>query len=162
MVVANWRTRLAPEVFTLPRLGTLNVHDALLPAYAGFAPLNWALINGETEVGVTAHMMNDELDAGDIVRQEAVPVGPKDTATDLFFDGTRLTELPGERHPDGAAHGSGCTHSSTLAARLALGDEPLAAARHARRVAAQAVADGLRDLGAGVGPVDVFGLARGR
>jgi hydroxymethylpyrimidine/phosphomethylpyrimidine kinase len=86
--------------------------------------------------------------------------GHRDSATDLFFDGTRLTELPGERHADGAAHGSGCTHSSTLAARLALGDEPLAAAREARAVAAQAVADGLRDLGKGAGPVDVFGLAR--
>lgn len=60
------------------------MHDSLLPKYAGFSPLIWALINGETEVGVTAHMMNDELDAGDIVRQEAVPVGPADTATDLF------------------------------------------------------------------------------
>jgi hydroxymethylpyrimidine/phosphomethylpyrimidine kinase len=88
--------------------------------------------------------------------------GHRDSATDLFFDGTTLTELPGERHPDGAAHGSGCTHSSTLAARLALGDAPLAAARRAREVAAQAVADGLRDLGQGAGPVDVFGLARAR
>jgi len=86
--------------------------------------------------------------------------GHRDAATDLFFDGATLTELPGERHPDGAAHGSGCTHSSTLAARLALGDEPLAAARHARAVAARAVADGLRELGGGAGPVDVFGLAR--
>jgi hydroxymethylpyrimidine/phosphomethylpyrimidine kinase len=88
--------------------------------------------------------------------------GHRDSATDLFFDGTTLTELPGERHPDGAAHGSGCTHSSTLAARLALGDAPLAAAQRAREVAAQAVADGLRDLGQGAGPVDVFGLARAR
>jgi hydroxymethylpyrimidine/phosphomethylpyrimidine kinase len=86
--------------------------------------------------------------------------GHRDTATDLFFDGATLTELPGERHPDGAAHGSGCTHSATLAARLALGDHPLAAARHARAVAAAAVADGLRGLGVGAGPVDVFGLAR--
>ncbi|HVL31708.1 MAG TPA: PfkB family carbohydrate kinase, partial [Solirubrobacteraceae bacterium] len=86
--------------------------------------------------------------------------GHREAAVDLFFDGGELVELPGERHPDGAAHGSGCTHSSTLAARLALGDEPLAAARQARRVAAQAVADGLRGLGAGAGPVDVFGLAR--
>ena len=85
--------------------------------------------------------------------------GHRDAATDLFFDGSVLTELPGARHPDGAAHGSGCTHSSTLAARLALGDEPLAAARHAREVAARAVEFGLRDLGAGPGPVDVFGLA---
>jgi hydroxymethylpyrimidine/phosphomethylpyrimidine kinase len=95
-------------------------------------------------------------------RYVVVTGGHRDAATDLFFDGTSLTELPGERHPDGAAHGSGCTHSSTLAARLALGDEPLAAARHARRVAAQAVADGLRERGEGAGPVDVFGLARDR
>ncbi len=88
--------------------------------------------------------------------------GHRDSATDLFYDGVELTELPGERHPDGAAHGSGCTHSSTLAARLALGDDPLVAARHARATAAAAVADGLRNLGAGAGPVDVFGLARAR
>lgn len=87
--------------------------------------------------------------------------GHRDAATDLFFDGETLTELPGARHPDGAAHGSGCTHSATLAARLALGDEPLQAARRAREVAARAVRDGLRGLGAGAGPVDVFGLARG-
>ncbi|MFJ3925221.1 methionyl-tRNA formyltransferase [Streptomyces sp. NPDC090022] len=84
IVANNWRTWLPPRVFGLPRHGTLNIHDALLPQYAGFSPLIWALINGETEVGVTAHMMNEELDAGDIVRQEAVPVGPRDTATDLF------------------------------------------------------------------------------
>jgi hydroxymethylpyrimidine/phosphomethylpyrimidine kinase len=85
--------------------------------------------------------------------------GHRDTATDLFFDGTTLTELAGERYPDGAAHGSGCTHSSTVAARLALGDEPLEAARRARDVAENAVKNGLRELGAGAGPVDVFGLA---
>jgi hydroxymethylpyrimidine/phosphomethylpyrimidine kinase len=88
--------------------------------------------------------------------------GSRDPMVDLFFDGEQLIEIAGVRHPDGAAHGSGCTHSATLAARLALGDEPLAAARHAREVAAAAVADGLRDLGAGAGPVDVFGLARQR
>jgi hydroxymethylpyrimidine/phosphomethylpyrimidine kinase len=86
--------------------------------------------------------------------------GHRDSATDLFYDGATLTELRGERHLDGAAHGSGCTHSSTLAARLALGDDPLSAARHARATAAAAVAHGLRDLGVGPGPVDVFGLAR--
>ncbi len=84
IVANNWRTWIPPRVFRLPRHGTLNVHDSLLPKYAGFSPLIWALINGESEVGVTAHLMNDELDAGDIVRQEAVPVGPSDTATDLF------------------------------------------------------------------------------
>ncbi|MER5276801.1 methionyl-tRNA formyltransferase [Streptomyces sp. NPDC002809] len=84
IVANNWRTWIPPRIFALPRRGTLNIHDSLLPKYAGFSPLIWALINGEQEVGVTAHMMNDELDAGDIVRQEAVPVGPADTATDLF------------------------------------------------------------------------------
>ncbi|MFH9296682.1 methionyl-tRNA formyltransferase [Streptomyces sp. NPDC017520] len=84
IVANNWRTWIPPRIFGLPRHGTLNVHDSLLPKYAGFSPLIWALINGESEVGVTAHLMDEELDAGDIVRQEAVAVGPTDTATDLF------------------------------------------------------------------------------
>jgi methionyl-tRNA formyltransferase len=84
IVAVNWRAWISPKVYGIPKYGTLNVHDALLPAYAGFAPLNWALINGEPEVGVTAHMMNEEFDAGDIVRQVAVPVGDRDTAADLF------------------------------------------------------------------------------
>ncbi|WP_151475973.1 methionyl-tRNA formyltransferase [Streptomyces albicerus] len=84
IVANNWRTVLPPEVFDLPPHGTLNIHDSLLPAYAGFSPLIWALINGEREVGVTAHRMNAELDAGDVLLQRAVPVGPADTVTDLF------------------------------------------------------------------------------
>ena len=84
MVACNWRTWIPPEVFTAPRLGTLNVHDSLLPRYAGFAPLNWAIINGETEVGVTAHVMDERLDRGDVVLQWTVPVGPRDTTTDMF------------------------------------------------------------------------------
>lgn len=84
IVATNWRTWIPPHIFGLPRHGTLNVHDSLLPAYAGFAPLNWALINGEKEVGVTTHMMDADLDCGDIVLQRAVPVGDEDTATDLF------------------------------------------------------------------------------
>lgn len=84
LVATNWRTWIPPQIFTLPRLGTLNVHDSLLPAYAGFSPLIWALLNDEKEVGVTAHMMDETLDAGDIVLQRAVPVGPRDTTADLF------------------------------------------------------------------------------
>jgi hydroxymethylpyrimidine/phosphomethylpyrimidine kinase len=84
--------------------------------------------------------------------------GHRDEATDVFFDGERLEQIPGERHATGAAHGSGCTHSSALAAFLARGAEPLEAARRAREVAAEAVRDGLSDLGAGPGPVDVLGI----
>lgn len=84
VVANNWRTWLPPELFDLPPHGTLNIHDSLLPAYAGFSPLIWALINGEDRVGVTAHRMTERLDAGDILVQRSVPVGPADTATDLF------------------------------------------------------------------------------
>jgi len=84
--------------------------------------------------------------------------GHREQAIDTFFDGERLVELPGERYPEGAAHGSGCTHSSALAAHLAVGLDPLEAARRAKQIASEAVRDGLRGLGAGAGPVDVFGL----
>jgi hydroxymethylpyrimidine/phosphomethylpyrimidine kinase len=84
--------------------------------------------------------------------------GHREQASDLFFDGERLVEIPGERYETDSAHGSGCTHSSTLAAQLALGLDPLEAARKAKEVASEAVRDGLRSVGEGPGPVDVFGL----
>src|SRR6187551_3220552 len=77
--------------------------------------------------------------------------GHRDEATDLFFDGERLVELPGERYEGGSAHGSGCTHSSALAAQLALGLDPLEAARAAKRIASEAVRDGLESIGRGAG-----------
>jgi hydroxymethylpyrimidine/phosphomethylpyrimidine kinase len=85
--------------------------------------------------------------------------GHSEELIDIFFDGERVVEIPGDRHPGGATHGSGCTHSAALAAFLARGAEPLEAARRARKVASEAVANGLRELGSGSGPVDVFGLA---
>ncbi|HEY8810725.1 MAG TPA: bifunctional hydroxymethylpyrimidine kinase/phosphomethylpyrimidine kinase [Solirubrobacterales bacterium] len=85
--------------------------------------------------------------------------GHSEELIDIFFDGERVVEIPGDRHPDGAAHGSGCTHSAALAAFLARGAAPLEAAKQARKVASEAVANGLRELGTGPGPVDVFGLA---
>lgn len=110
----------------------------------------------------------DDLPAEDLVRAvyalgpraAIVTGGHREEATDLLYDGERLVELAGERHPDGAAHGSGCTHSSTLAARLAHGDDVVAAARVARDIASAAVRDGLRELGAGAGPVNVLGLGQ--
>jgi hydroxymethylpyrimidine/phosphomethylpyrimidine kinase len=112
------------------------------------------------------------LDAGsgpEALARAILPLGPdavvvtgghREEATDLFFDGERVVEIPGERYPDGASHGSGCTHSSVLAAHLALGADPLDAARRAKEIAGEAVRDGLRGLGSGAGPVDVFGLVR--
>jgi hydroxymethylpyrimidine/phosphomethylpyrimidine kinase len=86
--------------------------------------------------------------------------GHTEDGADRFFDGTDLELIEGPRHPGGAAHGSGCTHSSALAARLALGDIPLEAARTARQIASEAVANSLRDLGSGAGPVDALGSVR--
>src|SRR5215204_6217157 len=88
--------------------------------------------------------------------------GHREEATDVLFDGDGIHLIPGERHPDGAAHGSGCTQSSALAAHLALGYSPLQAARAARAIAAEAVRDGLRGIGRGPGPVDVLGLTARR
>ncbi|MEE2059072.1 methionyl-tRNA formyltransferase [Rhodococcus artemisiae] len=84
IVANNWRTWLPKSIYSLPRLGTLNIHDSLLPHYAGFSPLVWALINGESHVGVTAHLMDEGLDTGPIIAQQSVPVGPRDRTVDLF------------------------------------------------------------------------------
>jgi hydroxymethylpyrimidine/phosphomethylpyrimidine kinase len=86
--------------------------------------------------------------------------GHRARAADLLLDSSDglAIGIEGVRHPDGAAHGSGCTHSSVLAAQLALGRSLLDAARTARALAGGAVAGGLRELGVGPGPVDVIGL----
>jgi hydroxymethylpyrimidine/phosphomethylpyrimidine kinase len=87
--------------------------------------------------------------------------GHREDATDWYFDGERLEPIRGERQPDGASHGSGCTHSSVLAAHLAQGLDPLEAARRAKAISEEAVRDGLRELGAGAGPVDVLRVGSG-
>ncbi|MFL5816155.1 MAG: bifunctional hydroxymethylpyrimidine kinase/phosphomethylpyrimidine kinase [Conexibacter sp.] len=84
--------------------------------------------------------------------------GHREQAVDVFYDGEVLVEITGERFADGAAHGSGCTHSSVLAAHLAHGFTPLEAARAAKARASAAVRDGLREIGQGPGPVDVLGI----
>jgi hydroxymethylpyrimidine/phosphomethylpyrimidine kinase len=84
--------------------------------------------------------------------------GHSEALVDLFYDGETVVEIPGERHPDGAAHGSGCTHSSALAAYLARGETPQGAARKAREIASEAVGAGLRGIGKGPGPVNALGL----
>ncbi len=110
--------------------------------------------------------MADGASQGDLARG-VLALGPRGVVVtgghgkdmvDLFCDGERMVEITGERHPDGAAHGSGCTHSSALAAFLARGEEPLEASRKARAIASAAVGAGLRDIGAGPGPVDALGI----
>jgi len=92
-------------------------------------------------------------------RAVIVTGGHADGTDLLLTGGGKPVEIPGELHPDGAAHGSGCTHSSSLAALLARGVPLRAAAVRARAAAAGAIARGLRDVGAGAGPVDAIGIA---
>jgi methionyl-tRNA formyltransferase len=76
--------RMMPrQVWSLPPLGTFNLHASLLPQYRGAAPINWAVINGETETGVTTFFLNDEIDTGKIILSEKVSIGPSDSAGDL-------------------------------------------------------------------------------
>ncbi|MCK6695087.1 MAG: methionyl-tRNA formyltransferase [Thermoanaerobaculia bacterium] len=76
--------RMLPEaVWNMPPLGTLNLHGSLLPKYRGAAPINWAIINGETETGVTTFLLRHEIDTGDILFQEKLPIGENDTAGEV-------------------------------------------------------------------------------
>jgi UDP-4-amino-4-deoxy-L-arabinose formyltransferase/UDP-glucuronic acid dehydrogenase (UDP-4-keto-hexauronic acid decarboxylating) len=79
-----YRSMLGKEILSIPRLCAMNLHGSLLPKYRGRAPVNWVLINGETETGVTLHVMTVKPDAGDIVAQAAVPIAFEDTARTLY------------------------------------------------------------------------------
>lgn len=83
--------RMLPEaVWRMPALGAFNLHGSLLPRYRGAAPINWAVINGDTETGVTTFFLNSEIDTGDLLFQERMPIGPDDTAGDVH---DRMMEL---------------------------------------------------------------------
>ena len=77
--------RMLPEkIWNMPPLGTINVHGSLLPKYRGAAPIHWAVINGETATGVTVFRLRHEIDTGDILKQNAVPIGPDETTGDVY------------------------------------------------------------------------------
>lgn len=76
--------RMLPElVWNMPRLGTINLHGSLLPQYRGAAPINWAVINGDKETGVTTFKLKHEIDTGDILLQERMPIGDNETAGEV-------------------------------------------------------------------------------
>jgi methionyl-tRNA formyltransferase len=79
-----YRRMLTPSLLAHARRGALNMHGSLLPKYRGRAPINWAILNGESETGATLHYMTEKPDAGAIVAQRAVPILPDDTALDVF------------------------------------------------------------------------------
>jgi len=85
--------RMLPEVvWSMPPLGTFNAHASLLPKYRGAAPINWAVINGDTETGITTFMLKHEIDTGDIIDQVRIPISDTDNVGDVH---DRLMELSG-------------------------------------------------------------------
>jgi hydroxymethylpyrimidine/phosphomethylpyrimidine kinase len=139
-------TRAALVDVLLPRcsVATPNIPEARELTGLGSGATQEELARGVVELGPKAVVVTG---------------GHSEELIDIFFDGERVVEIPGERHPAGAAHGSGCTHSAALAAFLARGAAPLEAAKRAREVASEAVGNGLRGIGSGPGPVDALGLA---
>ena len=93
IVVAAYGKILPEEILNAPPLGSINVHSSLLPKYRGAAPINWAILNGETETGVSIMYMAKELDAGDVILQRTTPIGEDEDAQSLT---ARLAELGAE------------------------------------------------------------------
>lgn len=93
IVVAAYGRILPDEMLAYPKIGCINVHSSLLPKLRGAAPINWAILNGEAETGVTIMHMAHDLDAGDIILQRSTPIDPDETA-DVLYD--RLAEMGGE------------------------------------------------------------------
>jgi hydroxymethylpyrimidine/phosphomethylpyrimidine kinase len=181
----------SPEIIDAVAVGLTYLGVALAPVVIDpvmVAESGAALIDDETREAMVAHLLpNCDIATPNIPEAQVMTglgkdasqeelargvleLGPKAVVVtgghsrelvDLFFDGERLVGIRGDRHPTGAAHGSGCTHSSALAAFLARGEDPLDAACKARTVASEAVAGGLREIGNGPGPVDALGI-RGR
>ena len=83
--------RMLPEViWNMPRLGTMNLHGSLLPKYRGAAPINWAVIKGEKETGVTTFLLKHEIDTGDVLFQQPLPIGENETAGEVY---NRMMEM---------------------------------------------------------------------
>lgn len=84
-----YRDMVGKDILGIPAKGCINLHGSLLPKYRGRCPLNWAVINGEKETGVTLHYMTEKPDNGDILAQEKFAIGTNDTAKDVHMNATR-------------------------------------------------------------------------
>lgn len=95
-----YRSLIPGEILALARLGAFNIHGSLLPKYRGRAPVNWAVLHGESETGATLHYMVERADAGDIVDQERVEIGPEETAFEVMAKVTEAACVVLERRLD--------------------------------------------------------------
>lgn len=109
-----YRRMLSPALLAIPPRGAFNMHGSLLPKFRGRAPVNWAVIKGATETGATLHEMVEKPDAGRLVDQEAVPIGPDDTAFDVFGRVTDAAEIVLRRCLPGLLDGSAVLKTQDL------------------------------------------------
>lgn len=101
-----YRRMLSQALLDLARLGAFNMHGSLLPRYRGRAPVNWAIVHGEPQTGATLHVMTRRADAGDIIDQEPVPIGGRDTARMVFDQVTAAARTVLARNLDALKRGS--------------------------------------------------------
>ena len=141
-VVAAYGQLLPDDILNVPPLGSVNVHSSLLPRYRGAAPISWAILNGETETGVTIMYMARALDAGDIILQKSTPIGAEEDARSLT---ERLAELGAEALSETVRALAAGTASrtpqdeslSTYAPKLEKGLSPIDWSRSAHEIACQ-------------------------
>ncbi|MPM10790.1 Methionyl-tRNA formyltransferase [bioreactor metagenome] len=139
IVVAAYGRLLPDDILACPLLGCINVHSSLLPKYRGAAPINWAVLKGERETGVTIMYMASELDAGDIIEAKSTPIDPDETAETLhdtlaLMGAALLTETVG-KISSGMANRTPQDHSrATLAPMLSRELSPMDWNREARQL----------------------------
>ena len=142
IAVAAYGKILPEEILNTPPYGSVNVHSSLLPKYRGAAPINWAILNGEAETGVSIMYMAKELDAGDVILQKPTPIGPEEDAQALT---ARLAELGAEALAEALAQLASGTASrtpqdgacSTYASMLSKDMSPIDWTRTAREIGCQ-------------------------
>lgn len=101
IAVMGWRTIIPKEVLAIPPMGAVALHDSLLPRYRGFAPINWAIVNGEAETGVSLFYLDEGVDSGPVIAQERITIGPDETAADIYAKVTDASVALMARHiPD--------------------------------------------------------------
>ncbi len=102
----SYRNMIAEEILSVPRLGAFNMHASLLPKYRGHDPINWAILNGEKQTGMTLHHMAKQAAAGDIVDQEAVSIAKEDAVQEVFAKCAKAARSVLERQLDALTAGS--------------------------------------------------------
>ena len=143
LLAEDARESLVKKILPRATVATPNIPEA-------FALTGLDRAAGQTELAEAVRALGPPI--------VVVTGGHSSGLIDLYADGEQIVEIEGAEYEATSSHGSGCTHSSALAAMLALGLDPLAAARSARALASEAVGNGLDSIGEGPGPVDVFGL----